>query len=92
MSLRDESTLRQIEKDCTAVSEAMLSFPFMIPGTRYYKGIKVQSETLRYRHQIYLYKTIQRGFSLLLSTLETYILINNMLSRQENDSWKHLER
>lgn len=50
MSLKDESTLRQIEKDCKAVSDAMLSFPFMIPGTRYYKGIKVQSEALRYRH------------------------------------------
>ncbi|CAK8562213.1 unnamed protein product [Lathyrus sativus] len=39
MSITEDSTLRQIEKDCTAVSNAMLSFPVMIPGTRYYKGI-----------------------------------------------------
>ncbi|CAL5197550.1 unnamed protein product [Lathyrus oleraceus] len=39
MSITEDSLLRQIEKDCTAVSDAMLSFPVMIPGTRYYKGI-----------------------------------------------------
>lgn len=41
MSVTDDSLLEQIEKDCTAVSDAMLSFPLMIPGTRYYRGIKV---------------------------------------------------
>lgn len=41
MSITEDSLLRKIEKDCTAVSDAMLSFPVMIPGTRYYKGIKV---------------------------------------------------
>ncbi|KAK9231008.1 hypothetical protein WN943_021239 [Citrus x changshan-huyou] len=42
MSVTDDSLLGQIEKDCTAVSDAMLSFPFMIPGTRYYRGIKAR--------------------------------------------------
>jgi len=41
MSITEDSLLRQIEKDCTAVSNAMLSFPVMIPGTRYYEGITV---------------------------------------------------
>ncbi|MFS8016540.1 putative cytochrome P450 [Helianthus anomalus] len=41
MSITDESLLNKIEKDCTAISDAMLSIPVMIPGTRYYKGIKV---------------------------------------------------
>lgn len=41
MSITEDSLLDQIEKDCTAVSDAMLSFPVMIPGTRYYKGIMV---------------------------------------------------
>lgn len=41
MSIKDSSMLEQIEKDCTAISDAMLSLPFMIPGTRYFKGIKV---------------------------------------------------
>ncbi|XP_023543350.1 abscisic acid 8'-hydroxylase 3-like isoform X1 [Cucurbita pepo subsp. pepo] len=52
MSLRDESTLRQIEKDCTAVSDAMLSFPFMIPGTRYYKGIKARNRLMERLREI----------------------------------------
>ncbi|KAH9711292.1 cytochrome P450 family 722 subfamily A polypeptide 1 [Citrus sinensis] len=42
MSVTDDSLLGRIEKDCTAVSDAMLSFPFMIPGTRYYRGIKAR--------------------------------------------------
>lgn len=42
MSIKDSSLLKQIEKDCTAISDAMLSFPFMIPGTRYFKGIKAR--------------------------------------------------
>ncbi|PHT81249.1 hypothetical protein T459_14264 [Capsicum annuum] len=40
MSIKDASFLEQIERDCTVVSDAMLSFPIMIPGTRNYKGIK----------------------------------------------------
>ncbi|GKV29612.1 hypothetical protein SLEP1_g38519 [Rubroshorea leprosula] len=50
ISVTEDSLLRQIEKDCTDVSNAMLSFPVMIPGTRYYKGIKARQrlmETLR---------------------------------------------
>ena len=46
MSITEESLLRDIERDCTSVSNAMLSIPFMIPGTRYYKGIKVRWTTL----------------------------------------------
>ncbi|PHU27067.1 hypothetical protein BC332_05399 [Capsicum chinense] len=42
MSIKDASLLEQIERDCTVVSDAMLSFPVMIPGTRYYKGIKAR--------------------------------------------------
>ncbi|KAG6647019.1 hypothetical protein CIPAW_07G049400 [Carya illinoinensis] len=40
ISITELSLLRDIERDCTSVSNAMLSFPFMIPGTRYYRGIK----------------------------------------------------
>ncbi|KAL4644358.1 hypothetical protein ACB092_02G159300 [Castanea dentata] len=50
MSITEESLLRDIERDCTSVSDAMLSIPFMIPGTRYYKGIKARerlTETFR---------------------------------------------
>ncbi|KAI5319616.1 hypothetical protein L3X38_039324 [Prunus dulcis] len=42
LSVTDDSLLRKINKDCTAVSDAMLTFPYMIPGTRYYKGIKAR--------------------------------------------------
>ncbi|KAF2312330.1 hypothetical protein GH714_034275 [Hevea brasiliensis] len=42
VSITEDSLLRVIEKDCTAVSDAMLSFPLMIPGTRYYNGIKAR--------------------------------------------------
>lgn len=42
MSVTEDSWLRQLEKDCADVSHAMLSIPVMIPGTRYYKGIKVR--------------------------------------------------
>ncbi|XP_071913545.1 abscisic acid 8'-hydroxylase 1-like isoform X1 [Coffea arabica] len=42
MSVTDASLLEQIERHCTAVSDAMLSFPVMTPGTRYYKGIKAR--------------------------------------------------
>ncbi|XP_004509304.1 abscisic acid 8'-hydroxylase 3-like [Cicer arietinum] len=46
MSITEDSLLRQIEKDCTAVSNAMLSFPVMIPGTRYYKGITARKRLM----------------------------------------------
>ncbi|KAK4711831.1 hypothetical protein R3W88_006344 [Solanum pinnatisectum] len=46
MSIKDSSLLEQIEKDCTAISDAMLSFPVMIPGTRYYKGIKARGRLM----------------------------------------------
>lgn len=42
MSITDESLLGDIERDCTSISNAMISFPIAIPGTRYYKGIKVR--------------------------------------------------
>ncbi|XP_027346726.1 abscisic acid 8'-hydroxylase 1-like [Abrus precatorius] len=46
ISVREDSLLQQIEKDCTAVSDAMLSFPIMIPGTRYYKGITARKRLM----------------------------------------------
>ncbi|XP_070051332.1 abscisic acid 8'-hydroxylase 3-like isoform X2 [Nicotiana tomentosiformis] len=46
MSIKDASLLEQIERDCTAVSDAMLSFPVMIPTTRYYKGIKARTRLM----------------------------------------------
>ncbi|KAJ7944244.1 Cytochrome P450 family protein [Quillaja saponaria] len=46
MSITEDSLLRQIEKDCTAVSDAMLSLPVMIPGTRYYKGVKARKRLM----------------------------------------------
>ncbi|KAL7152908.1 hypothetical protein ABFS83_04G129600 [Erythranthe nasuta] len=42
MSVRDYSTLRKLESDVDAVNEAMLSFPVMFPGTRYYRGMKAR--------------------------------------------------
>ncbi|CAK9141289.1 unnamed protein product [Ilex paraguariensis] len=47
MSITDDSLLKQLEKDCTAVSDAMLSLPVMIPGTRYYKGIKARNRLMQ---------------------------------------------
>jgi cytochrome P450 len=46
MSVTDEWLLQKIENDCTAVSDAMLSFPVMIPGTRYYRGIKARKRLM----------------------------------------------
>ncbi|XP_059437427.1 abscisic acid 8'-hydroxylase 2-like [Corylus avellana] len=46
MSITDESLLRDIERDCTSISNAMLSFPITIPGTRYYKGIKARKRLM----------------------------------------------
>ncbi|GLT39174.1 hypothetical protein SLA2020_133800 [Shorea laevis] len=50
ISVTEDSLLRQIENDCTDVSNGMLSFPVMIPGTRYYNAIRARKrlmETLR---------------------------------------------
>lgn len=53
ISMTEESMLQQIERDCTDVSNAMLSFPVMIPGTRYYRGIKARSRLMeRFREMI----------------------------------------
>ncbi|XP_024181556.1 abscisic acid 8'-hydroxylase 3 [Rosa chinensis] len=46
MSVTEDSLLRKIEKDCTTISDAMLSLPVMIPGTRYYKGIKARGRLM----------------------------------------------
>ncbi|KAG6702726.1 hypothetical protein I3842_07G050200, partial [Carya illinoinensis] len=46
MSITEESLLRDMERDCTSVSNAMLSFPLMIPGTPYYKGIKARKRLM----------------------------------------------
>ncbi|CAK9141290.1 unnamed protein product [Ilex paraguariensis] len=48
MSITDDSLLKQLEKDFTAVSDSMISLPFMIPGTRYYNGIKDHPNIWRY--------------------------------------------
>ncbi|KAK3025016.1 hypothetical protein RJ639_044625, partial [Escallonia herrerae] len=47
MSITDASMLKQIERDCTAVSDAMLSIPLMIPGTKYYHGIKARNRLMK---------------------------------------------
>ncbi|KAL6011385.1 hypothetical protein ACLOJK_001831 [Asimina triloba] len=47
MSVTDTRLLEEIEKNCDDVSNAMLSFPVMIPGTRYYKGIKARERLMR---------------------------------------------
>nr|QNS30019.1 cytochrome P450 [Nothapodytes nimmoniana] len=52
MSITCASLLEQIEKDCKAVSDAMLSFPVMIPGTRYYKGIKARNRLMKIFEEI----------------------------------------
>ncbi|CAH1434766.1 unnamed protein product [Lactuca virosa] len=46
MSITDESLLKNIEQDCTTISNAMLSIPVMIPGTRYYKGMKARERLM----------------------------------------------
>ncbi|XP_024174111.1 cytochrome P450 716B1 [Rosa chinensis] len=46
MSVTDEPLLRQLDKDCIAVSNGLISVPVMIPGTRYYKGIKARRRLL----------------------------------------------
>ncbi|CAI9754194.1 unnamed protein product [Fraxinus pennsylvanica] len=47
MSVTDGSLLEQLEKDVTAISDAMLSFPVMIPGTRYYQGMKARKRLMK---------------------------------------------
>ncbi|XP_002269279.3 abscisic acid 8'-hydroxylase 3 isoform X2 [Vitis vinifera] len=46
ISVTEAPLLQEIERDCTYVSNAMLSFPLMIPGTRYYKGIKARKRLM----------------------------------------------
>ncbi|XP_062143536.1 abscisic acid 8'-hydroxylase 1-like [Alnus glutinosa] len=46
LSITDESLLGDIERDCTSISNAMISFPIAIPGTRYYKGIKARKRLM----------------------------------------------
>ncbi|KAK1422969.1 hypothetical protein QVD17_18261 [Tagetes erecta] len=52
MSITDESLLNKLEKDCVAVSNAMLSFPVMIPGTAYYKGIKARENLMTFLEEM----------------------------------------
>ncbi|KAF5736009.1 abscisic acid 8'-hydroxylase 3-like [Tripterygium wilfordii] len=53
MGIMDENLLRQIDRDSKCVSDALLSFPLMIPGTRYYKGIKARDRLMeRFREII----------------------------------------
>ncbi|EEF38073.1 Ent-kaurenoic acid oxidase, putative [Ricinus communis] len=46
MSITEESLLKQILRDCAAVSDALLSVPLMIPGTTYYKGMKARERLM----------------------------------------------
>lgn len=84
MSITDAALLKQIEEDCTAVSAAMLSIPLMIPGTSYYKGIKVSlSYLLAISIQFYriLFTSIQEKFI-------TFVILNlnlNLASRHVID-------
>ncbi|XP_076918236.1 abscisic acid 8'-hydroxylase 3-like [Bidens hawaiensis] len=48
MSITEESLLDQLENYCATISNAMLSFPHMIPGTRYYKGIKAREKLMTF--------------------------------------------
>ncbi|XP_065851443.1 abscisic acid 8'-hydroxylase 1-like [Euphorbia lathyris] len=61
MSITEESLLQMIEKDCTAVSHAMLSFPLMIPGTRYYNGIKARKRLMKTFRKIINDRRRRRG-------------------------------
>ncbi|XP_057420710.1 3beta,22alpha-dihydroxysteroid 3-dehydrogenase-like isoform X1 [Lotus japonicus] len=42
MSITEDSLLEKIWKDSIAAGEAMISIPAMIPGSRYYKGMKAR--------------------------------------------------
>ncbi|KAK1588263.1 hypothetical protein Q3G72_021452 [Acer saccharum] len=47
MSITNESLLQSIEKDVADVTEAMLSFPIMVPGTQYYRGMKARKRLMK---------------------------------------------
>ncbi|KAM0970379.1 hypothetical protein FF1_018463 [Malus domestica] len=47
MSVTDDKILRMFEHDCALVSDAMISFPVMIPGTRYYNGMKARARVMK---------------------------------------------
>ncbi|KAG8377459.1 hypothetical protein BUALT_Bualt08G0035200 [Buddleja alternifolia] len=46
MSITDGNMLDEMERDCKAVYDATLTFPVMIPGTRYYKGMKARQRLM----------------------------------------------
>ncbi|XP_058092006.1 abscisic acid 8'-hydroxylase 1-like [Magnolia sinica] len=52
MSVTDASLLEEIQKHCNDISNAMLSLPVMIPGTRYYKGIKGREKLMKIFQEI----------------------------------------
>lgn len=41
ISLSEENELQILQKDVLQVNEAMLAIPLNLPGTRFYKGLKV---------------------------------------------------
>ncbi|XP_051123442.1 abscisic acid 8'-hydroxylase 3-like [Andrographis paniculata] len=47
LSIRDAELLGEIESDCRDVYDAMLSLPFMIPGTLYYRAIKARERLMK---------------------------------------------
>lgn len=77
MSITDNSLLRKIEKDCTDVSNAMLSFPFMIPGTRYYRGIKVKKKKKNVHR---LHSKVQKLNKILLTWFLKYLIYTPFVS------------
>ncbi|XP_065847488.1 abscisic acid 8'-hydroxylase 1-like [Euphorbia lathyris] len=47
MSIKEESMLQQILRDCGDVSDGLLSVPLMIPGTTYYRGMKARERLMK---------------------------------------------
>ncbi|KAG1342818.1 abscisic acid 8'-hydroxylase 3-like [Cocos nucifera] len=47
ISVTDAKPLQDIEQKCNDVSNMMLSFPAMIPGSRYYKGMKARKQLMQ---------------------------------------------
>ncbi|WCJ43312.1 cytochrome P450 family 722 subfamily A polypeptide 1 [Euphorbia peplus] len=47
MSIKEESMLQQILRDCGDVSDGLLSVPLMIPGTTYYRGMKARGRLMK---------------------------------------------
>ncbi|XP_029117801.2 abscisic acid 8'-hydroxylase 3-like [Elaeis guineensis] len=47
ISVTDTKLLQDIEQKCNDVSNMMLSFPAMIPGSRYYKGMKARKQLMQ---------------------------------------------